>query len=164
MFLLPFLLMMPISGGLYLLGFKGTEVSEKIFQINGTIPESLEEREDFFRQTFQDANVPLRFEYIREAGKRLVFRPSSRTHLVAELTDDGAEVFRVQPNFLKSIVELHKGHGPQTFKYFQMLFALGLLLITITGVLMGVLIPSYRFKMLGSLGLGIFIFIAALWI
>lgn len=150
-FLLPFLLMMPLSGTLYLLGEKGEQTtSEKIFSIPGPIPEGELEREDFFREAFSARSVDFSFEYIKDAGGTLIFRPASRDHYIAKLNGEGADLHEVQPNFLKKMIELHKGHGPRLFRSFEMIFGLGLILIALSGVWLAVLVPAYRKKLVFS--------------
>lgn len=161
MFLLPFLLMMPLAGTLYLLGQSGDEVREKVFEVQGDIPEEKSEKEAFFRQVFKDAGIDYDFQYIRETPTQLIFRPTSRTYMVAKLTPSGAEIFKSSPNLVKIMVELHKGHGPILFRYFEMIFGVGLILMALSGVWLALLVPAYRNKMLFSFGAGAVLFALA---
>lgn len=150
-FLLPFLLMMPLTGTLYLLGEKGDQTtSEKMFSISGPIPEGEQEREKFFRDAFKEKSIDFRFEYIKDAGSTLIFRPASRDHYIAKLNEEGADLHEAQPNFLKKMIELHKGHGPRLFRSFEMIFGVGLILIALSGVWLAVLVPMYRKKLVLS--------------
>lgn len=159
MFLLPFLLMMPISGTLYLLGEKGDQTKEKIFEIKGALPSDSQEREDFLRQTFQDLKLNPHYESIKESGDKLIFRPTSREHLSIKVNPEGFEIYRVSPNFIQMMMELHKGHGPRLFKIFEMVFGVGLILVALSGFLVGWFVPAYRIKILSSFGLGLAVFL-----
>jgi hypothetical protein len=161
-FLLPFLLMMPLSGGLYLFGIKGDEVREESFEIDVEIPQGELERENYFRELSRAQSLNLDFEYIKENGDTLIFRPTSKDYYSAQ--DGRAKFTHHRPSLLKKMMELHKGHGPRNFKNFEMLFGLGLLLMTFTGVWMAILIPAYRKKLGISFLLGVLCFALALYV
>lgn len=153
---------MPLTGTLYLLGQSGEEAREKIFEVQGVIPEEKSEKEEFFRQVFKDAGIDYEFQYIRETPTQLIFRPTSRTYMVAKPTDGGVEIFKVTPNFMKSMVELHKGHGPLLFRYFEMVFGVGLILMALSGVWLAWVVPAYRNKLFISFGAGAVLFALAI--
>jgi len=160
--ILPFLFLMPISGTLYLLGFKGTQTQDYKFTINGRIPESDSERVDFFRDVFQIKKLDFSFEYIKTKGNKLVFRPSSRTHYMAEFSENEALVYLMTPNLPKMIMELHKGHGPGIFKKLETVFGIGLLFMTLSGLILGITYRPLRKNIVYSFCAGSLIFIFAL--
>lgn len=155
---LPFLLLIPLSGGLYLLGQKGEQVKTEAFTIEGAVPEQPEE---FFRQAFKDKGVDFDFEYIRASGTDFVFRPSSRVHYMASKTESGTTVYRLEPDWIKRLIEIHKGHGPTLIKWLQIAFAFAILLVTFSGVYLAVIIPSYRKVMGISFGIGLLLVVLA---
>lgn len=161
-FFLPFLLLMPLSGTLYLLGLKGEQKTQVAFAVDQPVPAGIEERAAFFRTEFEERGIDFDFEYIRESGSTLIFRPSSRDHYIARLTGSGAEVSLVQPDFVKRIVELHKGHGPTLVKRLQTAFGIGLILIAVTGVWLAAVAPPLRMTMGLSFSLGALLFVLAL--
>ncbi|MEE9329902.1 MAG: hypothetical protein V3V30_07155, partial [Parvularculaceae bacterium] len=58
-----------------------------------------------------------------------------------------------------SLMELHKGHGPQLFKTYQKLVALGLMVVVLGGLVVGILAPLYRRKTLIACGIGLLGFV-----
>jgi|GEM_PF-1577229 len=143
---LPFMLMFPLSGGLYLLDVKGGQAKTEAFKIEAPVPQ--ENPEDFFREQFKAKNIDFDFEYIRGNGKEFTFRPSSREHYVAERTEAGATVYKLEPDFIRKIMEIHKGHGPAVIRWFQVAFAIALILVTFSGIYLAATIPRYA-KIMG---------------
>jgi len=163
-FFLPFLLMMPLSGVLYLTGLdKGEDPREEVFQVEAQIPESKEEREAFFRNLFKEKGIDFDFEYIRDRETQFTFRPSSRTHYVAHLKEPSTIVFeKVTPRFVTRMMELHMGHGPQLFRSFEILFGIGLIVIAISGIWLSFIVPAYRTKLFLSFCAGAVVFFSLL--
>ena len=60
-FLLPFLLLMPITGGLYLIGEKGAEQKEVAFTIDSEVPADKKARVDFFKKVFAEKQLNFNF-------------------------------------------------------------------------------------------------------
>lgn len=143
LFFLPFLLLMPLSGTLYLLGEKGTQIQSPAFKVFGEIPRD-GGSEEFWRQEFAKRKLGFSFEYIKSKGSALIFRPSSRAHYIAKITDTGATVSLLEPDLAKMLMELHKGHGPGLFKKLQTAFGIGLLLVVLSGLFLAVSIAAYK--------------------
>lgn len=137
-FFAPFIFLVSISGGLYLVGIKGSVEQEPIFESTEI---SIDAKSD---QLFSDVGALLQaagvtgyeFEYVKVKGDVLYTRPTSREHYVIML-GDAVQVIHAQPSLQSALVELHKGHGPTAFKSFQKVFALGLLLMVASGLWLG---------------------------
>lgn len=156
-FLAPAFFLVAVSGGLYLIGNKGSFPAE-VINVPGAASLDFGSKtiEADVRKVLSEAGIDHKFEYVKSRGAdKIHLRPTSRTYL--ELTSDGT-VKRVKPNFQGSMMELHKGHGPKLFKLYQKLVALGLLGVIFGGVLVGLLAPAYRRKTIGSLVVGTLIF------
>lgn len=156
---MPLLLMMPFTGVMYILGFKGEQKVAEAFRIPAaTIPADEAEREDFFRKVFAANAVDYSFSYIRAGGKEFTFRPTSRTHYVAAVSDAGekAEIVfsKVEPNLLKRLIEVHKGHGPVAMRWFEVAFGIALIFTTFSGLWLAWTVQPYRKATLVSFGLG----------
>ncbi len=144
-FFMPYLLLMPTTGSLYLLGFPGTEVKTEAFRINGEVPAETEAQENYFREQFRQQGIDFNFEYIRGTSTNFVFRPTTRTYYTATKNESGEIVFtRVEPNLLKRLIELHKGHGPQAMRWLEIAFGMGLILITLSGLWLAWTVKPYR--------------------
>jgi hypothetical protein len=160
-FFIPLILLTATSGGLYLLGIKGESVKEPMFSGEmKTFDPKDEAIEQKLHAFFSEQNIDYEFEYVVGNSSTLITRPTSRTYYVFESQDGQVQVNRVTPDFVKSIVELHKGHGPQWFKLFQQLMAAGLILILLSGFYLGVTSTSLRGKTLAISGAGSLVLIA----
>lgn len=60
----------------------------------------------------------------------------------------------------RQFVQLHKAKGGIAFKVYAAFFALSLVLVLASGVLMAVQMPKYRVLLLGSAGAGLVLFVA----
>ena len=155
-FVVPVMLM-ATSGGLYLLGVKGSVETTPVvpvtpYEIN---PES-DTLADDIRGLLKANNIEHRFEYIKTSGSKLITRPTSRTHYEFDLAK--ASIARVEPDLVKSMVELHKGHGPLLFKDLQKLMALGLLTILLSGFWLGLSSKALRIPTIVTSLLGTIVF------
>lgn len=156
-FLLP-LLMMGTSGGLYLLGIKGSvEKTPVALSEPFKIDPSSATLADDIRDIFDANDISHKFEYIKTSGSTLITRPTSRTHYEFDLTK--AAVSRAEPDLIKTIVELHKGHGPLLFKDLQKVMALGLLFVLLSGFWLGVSATGLRIKTLITTAFGGIVFV-----
>ena len=158
---LPFLLLIPLSGGLYLVGEKGEQIKTEAFKIEANIPS--ENQADFFRQQFKERGLDFDFEEIKSSGIDLTFRPSSRVHYMATMSDNGATVYKLEPDLIRRLMEIHKGHGPQLIKWLQTAFALAIVLVTLSGFYLAINIPAYAKTMGICFGLGLLLVAASLF-
>lgn len=141
----PLLLMMPMTGGLYLLGFKGTEVKTEAFQVQAPLPTEKSELRSFFNQQFENQKIDFQFEEIKEAGNEFLFRPSTRDYYSATKNPDSTLTFyKIEPNLLKKLVEIHKGHGPKLIKWFEISFGVALILTALSGLWLSITVPKYK--------------------
>jgi hypothetical protein len=162
-----FVLLVAISGGLYLLGFKGSVKEELVYSLPGdgglaglhSEPAALETA---VARLLANAGVQdYSFEYVKVKGSTLYTRPTSRTHYVIE-QGDGVEVFRAEPSLQAAMMELHMGHGPTAFKTFQKFFAAGLIFIILSGLWLGLSSSRLRPRTLAAAAGGAAAFLAVL--
>ncbi|MFK7731623.1 MAG: hypothetical protein AB8B48_08380 [Pseudomonadales bacterium] len=158
--LAPIVLMLAFSGGLYLLGVKGS-VEETDVQIPA------DTQLDFNSTTLQsdvqtllgNAGVSHDFEYIKNRGTALFTRPTSREHYQITSTEGGLTLTRLTPDLQAGLIELHKGHGPLAFKTLQKFTAAGLIIVLLSGVWLGLSSPRLRKPTLISSGVGLALFV-----
>lgn len=154
--------LMAISGGLYLLGIKGETQDTLVAQVSGgrallddpgagTVTDVLE------RAGISDFS----FDYVGTSanGSRVYTRPTSETNYVMEIRGDTITVTRHVPDLQKRMIELHKGHGPTVFKTFQKVFAVGILFIILSGVWLGLSAERLRRRTLVAVSTGLLVFI-----
>jgi hypothetical protein len=139
-FFAPAVLLVAISGGLYLAGVKGEVEQETIYSSNeATIDTKSTTLKADVATLLASAGVEsYSFEYVKVSGATLYTRPTSSDHYVIESNADGVEVIHASPSLQKRMIELHKGHGPTAFKTFQKAFAIGLIFIILSGLWLGI--------------------------
>lgn len=141
---IPFLLIIPLSGSLYLLGVKGEVNKTEVMRVEAQVPAELKDKEAFFKTFFAEQKIDFDFEYIRETPAELIFRPTTRDYYTATVKDGSITLFAVKPSMLAKLMELHKGHGPQKMKKLEAAFGISLILILLTGLWLALTVPKYR--------------------
>ena len=138
-FFAPAVLLVAISGGLYLAGVKGKVEKEPIYSSNFTIDsKSASLRADVEALLARAGVKSYSFEYVKISGATLYTRPTSSDHYIINYSASGVEVIRARPSLQSRMMELHKGHGPSAFKTFQKAFAVGLVFILLSGLSLGI--------------------------
>ena len=151
-----------ISGGLYLMNIKGEATTERVaLPAGAALDFKSPTLEADVRAFLQTANLKHDFEYVRNRGNIIQLRPTSKTYLEFKQTPDGLSATRVKPDTVRSMMELHKGHGPQIFKSYQKLVALMLLLVVLGGILVGLMAKAYRRQTVIALVIGGVVFVLA---
>ena len=159
-FLCAILLMIAVSGGLYLFGFKGTTVATPVSPPAATLLDARSENlEAEVRALMISVNSDYDFEYIKQSGSNLVTRPTSRTYYEIKMGAQTLAITRHDPDWIKTIVELHRGHGPSLYKRFQQVTAAGLIFVLLTGLWLGLSSNRLRQQTLLAMGLGILVFV-----
>ena len=136
-FFLPFLIIIPLSGGLYLAGEKGSFEETKDFVLKEKLPEQKDLFEKRVWEIFREQGISYQFEYARMRQDGADLRPTSKPH------------YRIR----------YKNHGPRAFKWLQIFFALGLLSIGISGVYLAFSVTTHRKPLFISAAFGFILFI-----
>ena len=159
-FMAPAFLLVALSGGLYLLGFKGQTTVQTIeLPVSATLDFTSKTLEADIRALLADAGVKHRFEYVKTRGSdKIHLRPTSRRYIEMTQTKDGLRAAMITPNLQAAMMELHSGHGPKLFKLYQKFVAAAFLAVIFGGVLVGLLARAYRRKTIAALGLGTVVF------
>jgi hypothetical protein len=158
-FFAPVIFLVAISGGLYLVGVKGSVEQVSVYQSDGYALDatSAHLKSDVDSLLTTAGVTGYEYEYVKVSGNTLYTRPSSRLHYRIKL-GDGVELVRAEPSLQSALIELHKGHGPTAFKSFQRLFALGLLCIISSGLFLGLSAARLRKRTLMTSGAGVLVF------
>lgn len=134
----PMILLVVVSGGLYLLGVKGEIVQTSVTAPASTVLNvSSDSLESDVRNLLANLDPAYTFEYLKVKGNTIYTRPTSRDHYEIIAGGDKLSINKNAPSLQKSLVELHKGHGPRAFKTAQKFMAGGLLIMLLTGVWLG---------------------------
>ena len=149
-----------ISGGLYLMNVKGEVSTERVsLPAGSTLDFESATLESDVRSLLETANLKSDFEYIRNRGSVIQLRPTSKTYLEFRQSPQGLSATRVKPDTVKSLMELHMGHGPQMFKTYQKFVALFLLGVILGGISVGLLSKAYRRQTGIAVVIGTFVFV-----
>ncbi|MEC9410452.1 MAG: PepSY-associated TM helix domain-containing protein [Pseudomonadota bacterium] len=158
-FFAPIMLLFAVSGGLYLTGVKGSvEKGESIFLPSVAIDADAE-KESQVQSILEQAGLDADFEYVKDRGRLLQTRPTSRDYYELEPTPQGVKITPVSPDLIASLMELHKGHGPGLFRILEQVTALGLILILISGLIIGLKSPLLKKPTIGLTAAGILVFV-----
>ena len=162
-FFAPIIIVMAFSGGMYLLGNKGS-VETTAVSITGNLDAASATLEGDVRQLLADNGIEHEFEYLKISGSTLITRPTSRTFYELKASEGAVTASRNEPDILKRLVELHKGHGPLLFKDLQKVMAVGLLIVLLSGMWLGLTSPALRFPSIIVTLAGTVIFVMAAFV
>ena len=154
------IVLVAVSGGLYLIGIKGSIESTPVgIASNG-------------QQLLQDpseANVQaalasfgfsdFEFEYVKQKGSQLITRPTTRPFYTLNISGNEAAVHYNVPSLQKRMIELHMGHGPTAYKTYQQVFAAGMLFIILSGLWLGLSSARLRLSTAVISGTGVLLFL-----
>jgi len=159
-FFAPALVIIAISGGLYLVNIKGT-VEETAIQVPADVRLDLtsETIETDVRALFNKLNIDHEFEYLRAGDAMLTTRPTSQTYYVLQVSAEHVTISRNVPSLQKRLIELHKGHGPLLFKDFQKVMAVALLFVLLSGAWLGLSSVGLRNTTMVTIGGGLVLFL-----
>ena len=157
--LAPLFILVAYTGGAYLLDYKGEVVETPLTMPEGTAldPESAT-IEDDVRAILAANDLDTGFDYLRMRPDSITTRPTSRD-FVGLAQEDGVWTATLnQPDLQYSLIELHKGHGPQLYRYYQILAAVVLFLVVLGGLAVGLMAPAYRVATATALASGTIVF------
>ena len=104
------------------------------------------------------AGISHDFQYVKVKGKTLLTRPTSRNFYKFDMQPEGHVISYSEPSIQSKLIELHKGHGPEIFKTFQKVIAVGLMFVVLSGFWLGVSALGLRRNTLIVTGSGALIF------
>jgi hypothetical protein len=160
---LPLMLLLPLSGVLYLSDLEGEMTKTEAFRIAELPPEAPADQESFFREQFKKQNIDYKFESLRARGDEFNFNPRGYTHYVVSKENGGLVFYKVVPSFLKRLNELHTGHGKEIMRVYEVLCGFAMILIALSGIWLAATAKAYRKPMLISFSLGCAIIIYCLF-
>ncbi|WP_379545531.1 hypothetical protein ACFCW2_08090 [Qipengyuania sp. DSG2-2] len=157
--LAPLFLLVAFTGGNYLIDNKGEVIETPLTVPSGfTLDPDAATIEDDVRAVLTANELPTDFEYLRFRPGSITTRPTSEDYVVFAEEDGVWSATLNEPDLQYRLMELHKGHGPESFKIYQIIAAITLFLVVLGGLLVGFLSPAYRGKTVGSLAFGTVVF------
>lgn len=155
----PLILMVATSGGLYLIGEKGQNVTTEIkLPANTNLDFKSATLDSDIKSLITELELDYQYEYLKNRGSLVQTRPTSKTYFEFSQSNGKLKLVKQEPNLQSSMMELHKGHGPTAFKTYQKLVAICLILVLLSGIWMGLTSRNLRRKTLLSMGIGFVLF------
>ena len=162
-FLAPAFILLAISGGLYLLDNEG-EIKSTPFEIpaNTVLHFDSPTLKSDVKRLLKSSGVRSRVDGLKTRDTYIQTKPITHTFYKFEKVDGIIVASKIKPNLQKTMIELHKGHGPKLFKLYGILAALSLFFIVISGLWIGLKSKVLKRKtLLTSLaGLAVFFLLA----
>lgn len=160
-FFAPFLIVIAITGGLYLIGEKGTLHYTPVATLKAqTLHSEQRPLAEHLTTLLQQAGVnDYAVKNMKVSGDTIISYPSSRAYYQFKANETGVEITRVKPDLLASTIALHKGHGPTLYNHYEKVLAIALLLIVLSGLWLGFQSKKLRKVMLTNFTLGLTVFV-----
>ena len=153
------IVLVAVSGGLYLIGIKGTIEQTPVGTLATGQQLLLEPSEAKVQAALASLGVSdFEFEYVKQKGSQLITRPTTRPFYTLDISGEEAVVRYNEPSLQKRMIELHMGHGPTAYKAYQQVFAAGMLFIILTGLWLGLSSARLRFSTAVISGAGVILF------
>ena len=132
------IVLVALSGGLYLIGIKGT-IDQTRIGIAGSGEQLLAEPSiEAVQAALTEVGVTdFEFDYVKQKGSQLITRPTTRPFYTLDVSGNDVVVQYNEPSLQKKMIELHMGHGPVAYKTYQKIFAAGMLFIILSGLWAG---------------------------
>ena len=151
----PIIIFMGVSGELYLLGQKGWTEKTVVYEGDTAgLNRKAKNMDEQIRSFILQNSINHEFEYVKGGGRNYFTRPTSKTHLQFQFEGDQLKVTQHKPSIIRSMVELHKGHGPSLFKTLQKVTAFALVIIILSGVITGLFSRKYAKTTTVAISLG----------
>ncbi len=148
------------SGGLYLLGVKGSLETTRVAVLQEAASQVAEpSRENVTALLAQAGVTDFEFDYVKNRGTVLQTRPTSRPYYQLTIAEQAVTIDYVVPSLQKQMMELHMGHGPSHYKTYQKIFAAGMLFIIVSGLWLGLSSPRLRAPTAVAAGGGLLLFV-----
>lgn len=156
------IILVAVSGGLYLIGIKGSVEQAPVNILDGGRTLMADPSRDAVSQALNRAGVSgFEFEYVKQKGAQLITRPTTRPFYTLDIQEDEITVRYNEPSLQKRMIELHMGHGPTAYKRYQQVFAAGMLFIMLSGLWLGLSSARLRLStaLISGSGLITFLFL-----
>ena len=129
------IVLVALSGGLYLIGIKGT-IDQTPVGLAGSGEQLLAEPSiEAVQAALTEVGVTnFEFDYVKQKGSQLITRPTTRPFYTLDVSGNEVVVQYNEPSLQKKMIELHMGHGPVAYKTYQKIFAAGMLFIILSGL------------------------------
>ena len=148
-FLVPFVLVMTLTGVLELLGIEGKTLKEVIYSadkdiLNFNSPSIKSDVRKLLLKLDENPDI----DRVKIKKDVLYTLPNYTTHYAFKIVNGYLKAYRQTPNIQQKLMSLHKGNGPAVYKIYQKIFAYGLLFVLLSGLWLGLTSSALRYKTL----------------
>lgn len=139
-----FMALMSMSGANHLLLDNESETTKTIKTIALQTETTKSQLESIFKKELTELSPDYNYDYIKGSDKSLMTRPTTRSYYTIKVKGNEANIQMHEPSLIKSLMELHKGHGPRSSR--AVLGVLGIIVIgsILSGLWLGLSSPAFR--------------------
>ena len=132
------IVLVAVSGGLYLMGIKGYVVQSEAGSLDSGEALLADPSHAAVAAALATVGVTgFEFDYVKTKGAQLITRPTTRPFYTLDIKAEQVTVRYNEPSLQKRMIELHMGHGPAVYKIYQQFFAAGMLFVMLSGLWLG---------------------------
>lgn len=162
-FMVPFIFLMSLSGGLQIIGIKGDTGKELIFttshnSLNFRSPTIQKDVETLLENIGVDTDV----DHLTIKKNVIYTRPSYKTYYALKLSGNSIKVYKNTPDFIRKLMILHKGNGSGLYNFYQKILVVGLLAILSIGLWLGLASSTTRNKTILTIVAGTGLYLVAI--
>lgn len=148
--LLPFILMFAVTGAFYTWGIKGG-VEKTQYDI--VLSKPLKYESEYLHQWLEDVleikgiETPSGQGRVKGGADSYEYQWTGSTHTVSVAPSSDSLIAQLtveKHSYYRYLVQLHKGKGGTLFKVYAAILAIGLLLLSLSGVIMALRMPKFR--------------------
>ena len=154
------IVLVAVSGGLYLIGIKGSVEQTLVGTLDSGEALLADPSPAAVKAALAAVGVKdFTFDYVKKKGSQLITRPTTRPYYTLDVGDGRVTVHYNAPSIQKRMIELHMGHGPSAYKTYQQFFAAGMLFVMLSGLWLGLSSDRLRTTTLITSGSGLLLFV-----
>lgn len=142
--ILVFLSFMALSGSLHLFTGDESEEVSLLKEIEISTELNKEELEGIFENELKTLKPNYSFDYIKGSNSSLTTRPTTRTYFTIKVDNGIAKIEVHNPSLNKSLMELHKGHGPKASRNILGILGVFAIFAVLSGLWLGMSSKAYR--------------------
>jgi hypothetical protein len=167
MFFLPMAVIYFLTGSLYLLGLRGDLTRENIkVMLDEPLSENIDSQQKFVAEQLEARSIQVPRGPVRFSRGRFLWGRLSGYHVTLQIRSDPneAQIQTNRPNLFGRFMSLHLGRGGSFFNYLGIAFAISMVVIYFTGIVLCLKILYLRRTILLSLIVGILVALAAVFL
>ena len=153
------IVLVAVSGSLYLLGIKGSVDQSEIGSLDSGEALLSDASHAAVEAALATVGVTgFEFDYVKTKGAQLITRSTTRPFYTLDIKAEQVTIRYNAPSLQRRMIGLHMGHGPAAYKTYQQFFAAGMLFVMLSGLWLGLSSDRLRKTILIASGSGLLLF------